>query len=201
MKKNRNLFVASMFELKDIRCLVLTSLLIALSVVADLLNIRIWLTPELRFGVGFVLNASIAMLFGPSVGMMAGFSTDVLGYLVNSSGGAYFPGYTLTAMLTGLLYGLWLYGHRPSRRTILGAQVCINVFCHIGLNTLWLAVTGGKAMALLLPARVVKNLLMLPFEVILLYLATNLVFDLNERIRMVRPASPSIADSNAHFHG
>ena len=44
------------------------------------------------------------MLFGPVVGMMAGVCTDVLGYFAgNLSMGAYFPGYTLTAVVGGLI--------------------------------------------------------------------------------------------------
>lgn len=180
-KETKNPFIRSVRELKDPRCLAVTALLIALNVAMDLLNIRLWLTPELRFGVSFVLNASIAMLYGPAVGMMAGFCTDVLGYLVNPSGGAYFPGYTLTAMMGGLLYGLWLYPQRVRRARVLGAKASINLICNIGLNTLWLSLTGGKAMTLLLPARIMKNLLLLPFEVILLYLMVNLVLDIYSR--------------------
>lgn len=185
MEKTKNPFVQSLHELKDARCLVVTALLIALNVAMDLMNIRIWLTPELRLGVSFVLNASIAMLYGPSVGMMAGFCTDVLGYMVNPAGGAYFPGYTLTAMMGGMLYGLWLYPRRPAKLRILGAKLSINLFCNVGLNTLWIAMTGGKAMTLLLPARLAKNLMLLPFEVVLLYLVTTLVLKVYRRTSAV----------------
>ncbi|WP_087064354.1 folate family ECF transporter S component [Intestinibacillus massiliensis] len=192
MQKNRNPFVASLHELKSVRCIALTALLIALNVAMDLLNIRIWLSPDLRVGIGFLLNASIAMLFGPTVGMMAGFCTDVLGYLVNPVGGAYFPGYTITAIMGGLIYGLWFYGRRPNRLRAFGAKACINLVCNVGLNTLWLSMTGGKAMALLLPARLAKNVLLLPFEAILLYLATNLIADLYERMRASTPPVPVV---------
>lgn len=193
MQKTRrtNPFTASMQELKSVRCIALTALLISLNVTMDLLNIRIWLTPELRVGIGFVLNASIAMLFGPAVGMMAGFCTDVLGYMANPVGGAYFPGYTLTAIVGGLIYGLWLYQRKPSRARVFGAKACINLVCNVGLNTLWLSMTGGSAMLALLPARLAKNVLLLPVEAILLYLAVNLVADLHGRL--TRPAAVPLA--------
>lgn len=187
MTKIRTLCTQSMKELKSTHCLVLTALLIALNVTLDLLNIRIWITPELRFGISFVLNASIAMLYGPSVGIMAGFCTDVLGYLVNASGGAYFPGYTLTAMLGGFLYGIWLYPHRPTKLRVIGAKISINLLCNIGLNTLWQTMTGGKALAVLLPARVAKNVLLLPFEVLLLFIVTNMVEQIYRRMAQPRP--------------
>lgn len=181
MQKLKNPFAKSLAELKNPRCLAITALLIALNVTLDLMNIRIWIGPELRVGVSFVLNASIAMLFGPAVGVMAGFCTDVLGYLVNPMGGAYFPGYTLTAMLGGALYGLWLYPCRPTRLRALGAKASINLLCNVGLNTLWLTLTQGKAMQLLLPARLAKNVLLLPFECLLLYIVTNLIWDIYRR--------------------
>ena len=105
------------------------------------------------------------MLFGPVVGMMAGVCTDVLGYFAgNLTMGAYFPGYTLTAITAGLFWGLWLYPRKVSVWRAVGAKACINLFCNIGLNTLWLTITGGKAMGALLALRVPKNLIMLPIE-------------------------------------
>lgn len=186
MSKIKNLFASSAAELRTPRCLTLTALLIALNVVMDLLNLRIQLTPELRVGFGFLCNATIGMLFGPVVGMTAGFCTDVLGYLVNQGGGFYFPGYTLTAIVGGLIYGLWLY--QPGRARVrmlsgegrlgrivrvIGAKASINLFCNICLNTLWLTMTGGKALSLLLPARALKNVLLLPFECVLLFFVTE----------------------------
>ena len=110
MSKTPNIFVRSLRELKSTRCLAVTALLIAINVTLDLLGLSIKLPPNLRIGFGFLCNASIGMLFGPVVGMMAGVCTDVLGYFAgNLSMGAYFPGYTLTAVVGGLIWGLWLY--------------------------------------------------------------------------------------------
>lgn len=188
MSKIKNLFAASAAELRTPRCLTLTALLIALNVAMDLLNLRVQLTPDLRITFGFLCNAVIGMLFGPVVGMTAGFCTDVMGYLVNQGGGFYFPGYTLTAIVGGLLYGLWLY--QPARPRslqdgrlgrivrVVGAKASINLCCNIGLNTLWLTMTGGKALTLLLPARVLKNVLLLPLECVLLFFITEFALSL-----------------------
>lgn len=189
MSKIKKKFQQSAAELRTTRCLTLTALLIALNVTMDLLNLRIQLTPELRVGFGFVCNAAIAMLFGPVVGMTAGFCTDVLGYLVNQGGGFYFPGYTLTAIVGGLLYGLWLYrpdeavrgqladSSRMSRiLRVVGAKASVNLLCNIVLNTIWASVTGGKAMALLLPARAIKNIILLPLECIILFFVSEFVW-------------------------
>ena len=169
----RNPFRASADELRSPRALALTALLIGINITLDLLNIRVQVTPQLRIGFGFLCNASAAMLFGPTVGMMAGVCSDVLGYLMNTGGGAYFPGYTLTAVMGGLIYGLCLY--RPSEQRGMRLARCflakglVNVVCNLGLNTLWLSLTGGDAFFALLPLRAVKNLLLWPMESLLLF--------------------------------
>ena len=179
MSKKENIFVRSLHELKSTRCLALTALLISVNIALDLLGLTIKLPPNLRISFGFLCNAAVGMLFGPAVGMMAGVCTDVLGYFAgNLTMGAYFPGWTLTAVVAGLFWGLWLYPRRVTVGRGLGAKACINLFCNIGLNTLWLTMTGGDAMGALLVLRVPKNLILLPIETVLLYFAMRMVLRL-----------------------
>lgn len=177
MQKKKNLFVRSLGELKSVRCLAITALFIAMNIAIDQLGLTIKLPPDLRIGFGFLTNAAVGMLFGPVVGMMAGMSTDVLGYFIggNASMGAYFPGYTLTAVVGGLIWGLWLYPRKLTVWRAIGAKTCINLICNIGLNTLWLTLTGGKAMGVLLAARVPKNLMLLPLEIVMLVVVMRVV--------------------------
>lgn len=181
MKKD-NIFVRSFRELRDPRALVITSILIGLNLAMDMLGLKIYLTPETRISIGFLCNASIGMLYGPSVGMMAGFLTDVLGFLFDRSGMGYFPGFTLTAVLGGMFYGLFLYKGKPTRLRVLGAKACINLFCNIGLNTVWTSLLCGSAIRVILPARIVKNIVLLPVEVILLYVVANIVLEQFHRV-------------------
>ena len=176
MSKTPNIFVRSLRELKSTRCLALTALLIAMNIALDLMGLELRLPPDLKIGFGFLANAAVGMLFGPSVAMLAGVCTDLLGYFAGGfTMGGYFPGFTLTAIVAGLFWGLWMYPRRVSLWRAIGAKVCINLFCNIGLNTLWLTLTGGKAMSVLLVARVPKNLLMLPVEIAVLYFGMKLV--------------------------
>lgn len=176
MEKQKNVFRRSLDELKSPRTLVITAMLIALNLVLDLMGLKIYITPQTRISVGFVCNASVAMLYGPAVGMMTGFCTDFLGFLLspNNSNG-YFPGYTLTAIIAGFFYGIWLYKGRPSVMRCIGAKLCVNFFCNIVLNTLWSAILSKKGFWLSLPERLLKNIVLLPFEVLLLWIVANVV--------------------------
>lgn len=186
MSKKQNIFAQSLAELKTTRCLVLTALLIAVNVTLDLLGLTIKLPPNLRIGFGFLCNAAIGMLFGPVVAMLAGVGTDVLGYFAgNLTMGGYFLGFTITAVVGGLFWGLWLYPRRLTIGRAIGAKVCINLFCNIFLNTLWLSMMGGDAMKLLLVTRVPKNLMMLPIEILLLYYGMRMV------LRLYKSMSPT----------
>ena len=188
VSKTPNIFVRSLRELKSTRCLALTALLIAMNIALDLMGLELRLPPDLKIGFGFLANAAVGMLFGPSVAMLAGVCTDLLGYFAGGfTMGGYFPGFTLTAIVAGLFWGLWMYPRRVSLWRAIGAKVCINLFCNIGLNTLWLTMTGGKAMSVLLVARVPKNLLMLPVEIAVLYFGMKLVL----RFYHMLPAAPA----------
>ena len=176
MEKKSNIFRRSLDELKSPRALVVTAMLIALNLAMDLLGLRIYITPELRVSVGFVCNASAGMLYGPVVGMMTGFCTDLLGFLLSPNNTAgYFPGYTITAVVGGLLYGLWLYKGRPSVLRCIGAKLSVNLVCNIVLNSLWSVIVYQKGFWLLLPGKLFKKLCLLPFEVLLLWIVANIV--------------------------
>ena len=135
--KQKNIFLRSLQELRNPRALVVTSILIALNLAMTMAGLRIYLAPELRLTPSFLCQAAVGMLYGPSASMMAGFLTDILGFLFDRSGGGYFPGYTITAVLNGLWYGLWLYPNKPTWFRVFGAKTCVNLFSNIILNTIW----------------------------------------------------------------
>ena len=111
MKGFFNLFKSSAKELfgakkrTTIINLVICSMLIALSMVIEALSIDL---PFGKINFAFIPLAAIGMLFGPTVGIVAGGICDVLGFLVHPSG-AFLPLYTLIGMFQGMIYGLILY--------------------------------------------------------------------------------------------
>ena len=87
----------------SVKKLVEISLLIALEVILTrFCSIN---TATLRIGFGFLPIAIIAMMYGPLSAGVAYALGDLLGMMIFPSG-SYFPGFTLTAFLTGVIYGL-----------------------------------------------------------------------------------------------
>lgn len=118
---------------KDI---VVLGLLIALNVVmAELMKIRI-IPNILELSFGFLPLAVCGMLFGAVPAMIVAVVGDCLGALIFYP--AYFnPAYTLTALVTGLFYGLFLHKTPVTNKRIILAQVLVSAVCYALLNTLW----------------------------------------------------------------
>lgn len=109
-----SLFVKSFKELKTVRCIAVTSILIAVSMVIEMYSIDF---QYFKINFAFIAIASIGLLFGPSVGFIAGCACDIVGVMVHPSGG-FLPIYVLVGGLQGLIYGICLY-HRADSHSIL----------------------------------------------------------------------------------
>lgn len=127
------------------------------------------------------------ILLGPVGGGLVGVVADLVGVLVNPMG-AYFPGYTLSSLLTGLIPGL--IAHRTDRRgnlvwpggwLIFAAILVTNVIVSLGLNPIWLAMTSGKAWKLFVVTRFVAQAVQIPVFAILTALLTKLFINLRHR--------------------
>ena len=129
-------------------------------------------TPILRIGFGFLPVAMMGIMFGP-VWAAAGYAIgDLLGMLIFPSG-AYFPGVTLTAFLTGLVFGLFLHNREITWKRVLPASLIIILGCNLILDTLWLSILMGDGFIALLPTRIFKCAVMLPIHLILIPLVWN----------------------------
>jgi ECF transporter S component (folate family) len=139
------------------------ALLVALQIVLTrFLSIS---TPILRISLGFVPIAIAGMLFGPLSGGLVAATADFLGAILFPIG-AYFPGFTLTAFLTGVVYGLFLFQREKSWLRIISSVLVIALVLNLGMNTFWIMVITGKGYLALLPARLMQNIIMIPLQAI-----------------------------------
>ena len=72
-------------------------------------------------------------------------------------------------MLGSVIYGVILYKRPLSLRRIIVANSTVTVFVNMLLNTYWMTILYGDAFAVLFPARAMKQIIMLPVEIILFY--------------------------------
>lgn len=169
---------------KTITIITCLALLIALDIILTrFLSIN---TQFLRISFGMIPVALAGAAFGPVWGGICGAVGDMLGMLIFPSG-AYFPGFTLTAALTGIIYGIFLYrkdaGHFAFNTVIASIIVCIG--CNLLLDTLWLDMMYGSGFIAILPARIIKCIINIPVYSALVIVLWNKVFSRIPSIRAI----------------
>lgn len=166
MTKFKALFISSYHEIKNVRCLTLCAMFGAISIVLGLYTLMIG--DFLKVGFTFLPNEFVYYLFGPVIGAVFGAAMDILTFIVKPTGN-FFPGFTISAILNGLLFGTILYKKPLSLKRIFIAQALQVIFIGTLLNTFWLTILIGKGFFVLLPVRALKEFIMLPVNTILLY--------------------------------
>ncbi len=149
--------------------LTILAMMVALNVImAELLKFPI-IPKVLELSFGFVPIAVTAMLFGTIPAMIIAVIADIIGALIFSSGDFFF-GYTLTAAVTGLLYGLFLHQKAVGWGRAAIAQALVSLVCFAGLNTLWAYVMGYARTSQYIITRLTVNAIAYPVYVLVLLL-------------------------------
>lgn len=159
-------------EFRNVRVLAFAGLVCAMAIVLEGLPIYL-LGPSLKIYFSFLVVGLGCMCYGPCVGMMAGAIIDSVGFLLSSYGEPYFPGYLITAMLSGLIYGVMLYQRKPTIPRLIVTRLLINYGSNVLLGSVWKAMLYGKGYLYYLSTGMVKNTIMIPIEVALMWLALN----------------------------
>lgn len=171
-------FVDSAMEFKRLRSLTGMGLLLALSIVLSFFTVQV--TPSIKIGVGYLVTALLGMMYGPVAGGVAAGAGDIIKFIIKPTG-PFFPGYTLNAVLGGMIYGLFFYKMKPSLPKAIVAKTTVTVFVNLFLGTLWNSILYNKAFWGILGARVIKNLTLLPIEIVLLFVVLTVVVKIVQR--------------------
>ena len=162
----KHLFTRSLQEFKSAKTITLCAMMGAAAMVLGAYSI--YVTPTIKIGFSSLPNQFVAWLFGPFVGMVFNGSMDILKYFLKPVGG-YFPPLTMVTMLAGTIYGCFFYGRRLSFLRILAAKFTVSLVCNVILNTWCLSLLMKEGFWLILPERIVKNLIMWPIDSLIFY--------------------------------
>lgn len=157
-------------NLTNTRALALAGILLAMHAVLGIYKIPLF-SPDNRITFTFTATAAAALILGPVPAMLVGGLGDILGYLLNPGGNAYFIGFTISAALSGLIHGLLLYKKSEKHIIwwILLAEFLIAFFINIILNTYWLGIMYKKASVVFAMPRIIKNFAAYPIHVLLIW--------------------------------
>lgn len=187
MKKDWKLWRESYLELKNIRTITTCAMFGAISIVLGYFTIQIG--DFLKIGFSNIPNQMVAYLFGPVLAPIFGGAMDIVKYLIKPVGG-FFPGFTITAILAGMINGCFLYRKKMTWKRAFIVNLIVIVICDMILNTYWLSILYGKGFLTLLPLRGFKNLIMWPINSFLTYsvikfLEMTGIFGLLEKTRTI----------------
>lgn len=151
--------------------IILAGLLLATTIILSrFLSIK---TPIVVISFSFIPIMLSGMLLGPWWTMLIAGLSDLIGALLFPFG-AYFVGYTISSTLAGLIYGLFLQRkyNKTNKKLILNliiSSLIVLIVCNGLLNSVWIYVTTKKAIAVILPTRLLKQVIMLPIHVIVMF--------------------------------
>ena len=154
-------------EVKNLRSLLLAALMVAIRVA--LKSFYIPVGESLKVSFGFVFAAVGGSVYGPVLGFLGGVVSDLIGYLIAPSG-AFHPIYTLIEAAAGLLYGLFTYRQKITFGRLLLTKASVNLLINILANSTANGILMGKGVYYYMVPAIFKNIVMLPFEVVLLAL-------------------------------
>ncbi len=205
MKSFFSMFKNSAKEFKSIKCLSVTGIFIAISMIIEMYSIDIQFA---KINFAFLAIAVIGMLFGPTVGLFAGFACDIVGFMVHPTGG-FLPAYVLVAGLQGLIYGICLY-HRADGHSIVSVNnvsgkstditlfiraviarfldvIVINLLINTKLN-LHYGFIPSEAYSTAIVSRIAKNVIELCVDLPLLFVLLPVALSAYKRIGSAKPA-------------
>ena len=165
----------------SIQKLAILGVLIAMEIVLSrFVSISTW---NMKIGFAFIPVAAAAILLGPVEAAVCGGLADLLGATLFPIG-AYFPGFTLTAALTGLVFGLLFHKEQTSLRVV--CAVLINQFI-LGLlcNTYFISVLYGSDFKALFATRIVQSLILTAAQ-------TAGILILAKVLQRVKPSLPAM---------
>ena len=157
------------------RHIVIMGILIAMNIVfTRLLSIQ---TTTIRIGFGFIPIAVAGMLLGPIPAGLVAVLGDIIGMFINATG-AFHPGISLNAFLTGLVFGLFLYKNQKIWRVV-GAVAVNQGILSLFLQTYWLyglyKMSGFDAYKALMISRIPQTLIVSAAQIVTIPLIAQLI--------------------------
>ena len=178
-------------ELKDIKMLVVTALMIALRIA--LKPFAIYIGPQMAIQTATLATALGAMIFGPVVAIPAAMISDTIGFMIFPTGDYFLP-FMLTEIAGTMFYALCLYRAKPSATRVIIARFLICFVVNVVLQQFifaWQYTYMGNPekakdsiMGIMTTARLFKNLFFFPIESVVITLFLKVLIPITSRAKL-----------------
>ena len=148
----------------SIQSIVVMATLVAMEIVLSrMLSYSVW---DMKIGFAFLPVVIAAIVLGPVRAAIVAALADFLGAILFPIG-AYFPGFTLTAALVGILYGLFLHKDQPFWKILISVSIH-QLILSLLMNTYWISVLYDSPFTPLLVTRLLQCAVMIPVELLVI---------------------------------
>ena len=135
-------------------------------VLARFVSFNVW---NMKIGTGFIPVIVAAILFGPVAAGIVGALGDFIGAILFPIG-TYFPAFTVTAFISGIIYGIFLHSVKNMQGKnavrIMAAVLLDQFVLALFVNSYWISVLYGAPYKGLIATRVIQVLIMTAIELI-----------------------------------
>ena len=186
-------------ELKDIKMLVVTALMVALRIA--LKPFAIYIGPQMAIQTATLATALGAMIFGPVVAIPAAIISDTIGFMIFPTGDYFLP-FMLTEIASTMIYALCLYRAKPSATRVIVARFLICFVVNVVLQQLifaWQYTYMGNPdkakdsiMGIMTVARIFKNLFFFPIESVVITLFLKVLVPITSRAKLTHGGSTGL---------
>lgn len=144
--------------------LTITAGLVAINLVLNQFTLAFG--PLLEVGFAFLPIAVLGYLYGPINAGLASVVADTLGFLLRPAG-VFFPGFTVSALLMGIIYGIFFHKKEITLGRVALAVLATSILLSLILTPIWLHIMYGSAFFAV--PRIISTVLLYPIEVGLLF--------------------------------
>ena len=159
----------------DTKTLVFASFLVGINLILTRVLVFMMVDGSVRASIGNIPLILSGLLLGPLAGLMTGIVSDLVGFLLNSHGFPFHPGFTLSSGLTGFIPGIVVligshFGkNRYSLANVITANLVVYLLVSGLLNTWWLTHIIGTGFWVLLPVRLASHGVITFINTLLIY--------------------------------
>lgn len=158
--------------MSKIKKIVLSSMLLAILIILSrFISIK---TDILVISLSFIPIMMSAIWLGYKYSMLIALFGDLIGAILFPFG-PYFPGFTLSAAVSGTIYGIFLYnkGIPLENKKLVIRLIFSSTLVLFGVNifitSFWIHMLYGKAYFVVMASRIITQVVMLPVQVITIY--------------------------------
>lgn len=169
MKANKNIPITTLIRLCCIGVLIAVQVVLARFLAVPIGDM-------MRFSTSFIPVVIAARKFGVGAGVAVYGLGDLIGSIVFPTGGAFFPGYTVTAAIVGLIFGLYLRPVNKEESTLArNVKIVLSVLTtqFIGsflMNSFWRSFQTGTPYGAVLLTRLPQCLISAVIQIVFMVL-------------------------------